>query len=227
MFADVPDTYDLVNRLVTFRRDEAWRSMAARRILRDGPKLVLDLGCGTGDLFRYLGRGLGDGKRVVGADFSAPMLQAARRKVLAAGIGQQVRLVCADAADLSFPDDSFDAVGLAFSFRNLVWRNPHRDRYLAEIHRVLRPGGKVVIVESSRPRWRPMGVVFDGYLRLVVPVVGGWLSGARGAYRYLSESARSFHSPEELSSLLSEAGFRRVGFRRLLGGVAGLHEAQK
>lgn len=223
----MPARYDLVNRVLTFRFDERWRSRAARVISSGEPKRVLDVGCGTGDLVLHLARRLPGRAEIVGLDFSEPMLEVARRRVVKAELGDRVSLVCSDSSNLSFPDAGFDAVGLAFSFRNMVWRNPLRDRCLAEMHRVLRPGGRIVIVESSQPGSVFLRFWYHAYLKVVVPRVGGLLSGENGAYRYLSESMRLFHDPEEISELLRSAGFRKVSHEPLLGGMAALHVGER
>ncbi|TFH40793.1 MAG: methyltransferase domain-containing protein [Chrysiogenales bacterium] len=138
-----------------------------------------------------------------------------------------VPFVLGDAGRLPFRDGTFDAVGIAFAFRNLTYRNPGRDRYLAEIIRVLAPGGRFVIVESSRPGSRIMGVLVGLYLKIAVSFFGGILSGQRGAYRYLARSAANFFPPGELADLLRAAGFSVVTWRTFAYGAAALHVAIK
>ena len=227
MFDAVPKRYDLLNRLLTLRFDERWRRRAARRCLQGSPRRVLDLCCGTGDLTLQIAR-LGQGAiQVVGLDFSAAMLDAARMKADRAGVGQAVGFVEGDAAAMDFPDGHFDAVAAAFAFRNLTWRNPLRDRALAEVRRVLRPGGTFIIVETSQPANGLLRAAFHAYMRFAVPVAGGWFSGHKAAYRYLGESARNFFGPEEVSSMLAAAGFENVRAEALLGGIAAIHVASK
>lgn len=227
MFAGVPDRYDLVNRLFTLRFDERWRSLAAREILRHSPTRVLDAGSGTGDLVLHLARQLPVQTEIIGADFSEPMLSVAMKKVSRAGFRGRIGLVCTDVSNLCFPDDHFDIVSLAFAFRNLVWRNPIAEKCLAEMVRVLRPGGKIVIVESSQPGSGFLKFWYHAYLKMVVPRLGDFLSGESGAYRYLSESARLFLNPEEVEALLAKSGFKGIRHRSLLGGVAALHVGEK
>ncbi len=227
MFDAVPRRYDLINRLFTFRLDERWRARAAGICLREEPRRVLDLGCGTGDLALHLARRAGAGTEVIGADFSEPVLEAARAKATAAGLDGRVSFASADASELPFTEAHFDAVGIAFAFRNLTWRNPLRERYLSEVLRVLTPGGRFVIVESSQPGSSVLRSLVHWYLRVIVTRLGGAISGRRGAYRYLAESARKFHPPEEVTSMLLGAGFSRVDWRRLMGGVAAIHVARK
>jgi len=227
MFDAVPRRYDLLNRLLTLGLDEHWRHRAAQRCLSGAPQRVLDLCCGTGDLALQLARHTGPGTEIVGLDYSTGMLELARRK--AAGSDQPARLCFteADAANMDFPDGRFDAVGIAFAFRNLSWRNPLRDRALAEVLRVLRPGGRFVIVETSQPASAIVRAGFHAYLGAVVAPLGGLISGRNGAYHYLAKSARGFYDAEEVTQMLLDAGFEPVQAEPLLGGVAAIHVAAR
>jgi len=231
LFDSVPPRYDLLNRVLTWRLDEHWRARAARLCLAGAPARVLDLCCGTGDLALRLAAGAGDSARVTGLDYSGPMLAKARRKMArprlapSSGGGSAVRFVEGDAANMAFGDGTFDAVGIAFAFRNLAWRNPLCHPALAEVRRVLRPGGRFVIVETSQPAHPVLRAGFHAYMALMVAAIGGWVSGQRPAYRYLAESARRFHTADEVSRLLAGAGFANVRVQRLLGGVAAIHVA--
>ena len=154
----------LLNRVLTLRCDEAWRALAARRILEPGPARVLDLCCGTGDLINHIARRAPQGTELAALDYSAGMLELAQRKLA----GRAVRFVEGDASAMPLADEEFDAVGTAFAFRNLTWKNPLRDAALGEVLRVLRPAGRFVIVETSQPRnglWR---AVFHAYLRCLL-----------------------------------------------------------
>lgn len=225
MFDRVPRRYDLINRLFTWGLDQRWRRRAARLCLQAEPPRVLDLGCGTGDLALRLARSAPATTELVAADFSEPMLALARRKLARAGLEGKVEFVWADAAELPFADGSFGAVGIAFALRNLIWRNPHAEQHLAEVRRVLAPGGRFVVVESSQPRGRAFRKLVHWYQRAVVARLGGALSGQRGAYRYLARSAAAFPDPDGLADRLRAAGFARVTHRRLLRGVAAVHVA--
>lgn len=225
MFSEVPRRYDLINRLFTLRLDERWRRMAAAECLNQSAARVLDLCTGTGDLALRLAAGAGSRSLIFGTDFSMPMLYVARVK--AARSGAAIRFVAGDAAELPFRDNTFDVIGTAFAFRNLTYRNPGRDRYLSEILRVLTSGGKFVIVESSQPRLRILKTVVHWYMKAAVSFTGGLISGQRGAYRYLAHSAINFFDPDELANLLRSAGFSRVEYRALLGGVAAIHVGYK
>ena len=225
MFTRVPQTYDLVNRTISLGLDERWRRAAARACLEARPSRILDLCCGTGDLALRLVALGGEGLEVTGLDFSAPMLELARRK--AERLGRRVSWVRADAAAMPLPDESFDCVGISFGFRNLTYKNPHTARYLAETLRLLRPGGRFVIVESSQPTQPIVRGLYHLYMRAVVSGVGGLLSGERAAYRYLGESAARFLGPAEVVALLREAGFAEVGSRPMLLGAVRVFDARK
>lgn len=225
MFSEVPESYDLINRLFTLRLDERWRRRAAEACLAAGAARVLDLCTGTGDLAVRIASAAGKRADVYGVDFSMPMLKYARAKAARACV--PALFTAGDVSELPFHDGAFGVITIAFGFRNLTYRNPGRDRYLAEILRVLEPGGRFVIVESSQPRSAIFRALVHLYTKIVVSFVGGIVSGQRGAYNYLAHSAINFYGPGELSDLLRAAGFSRVEHRPLLGGVAAMHIAYK
>ncbi|MFH1652093.1 MAG: ubiquinone/menaquinone biosynthesis methyltransferase [Chloroflexota bacterium] len=224
MFMAVPLRYDLINRLITWGMDARWRELAAQACLANHPHRVLDLGCGTGDLAVGIARRAGGGVEITGVDYAEPMLELAREK--AAGLAG-VNFLRGNADNIPFADGYFDSVGISFAFRNLIYQNPLAPRHLAEVRRVLRDGGHFVAVESGQPARGPMRLLFRAYLRGYVYPVGRWLSGNRGAYRYLAESVARFYPAEEIREMLLGAGFREVTFRRLFLGAACLHVAVK
>lgn len=223
----VPPRYDLINRVITWGQDNGWRLLAARECLDSSPKRLLDICCGTGKLAIDMAGIAGSSTRIVGVDFSLPMLELAVTETGRSNSGERVSFVHGDAAALPFPDGHFDCVGIAFAFRNLTYKNPLTLRYLAEIARVLRPGGRFVIVESSQPRVRLIRKLFHLYLRTFVFRLGYLLSGNRGAYRYLAESAARFYTPDELGKLLLSSGFSRFLSRPLMFGTVAIHIAVK
>jgi demethylmenaquinone methyltransferase / 2-methoxy-6-polyprenyl-1,4-benzoquinol methylase len=227
MFTAVPPRYDLVNRIITLGQDRRWRRLAALVCLDEKPQRVLDLGCGTGDLSINIARLAGEEVEITGLDYSPPMLARARQKAVRAGVAKKVAFIHGEASRLPFADAYFDVVGISFAFRNLTYKNPLSRSHLAEVYRVLRPGGRYVIVESSQPENRFVRGLFQLYLRAFVKPVGILLSGNRGAYRYLVESAARFYSPREVQEMLVTAGFRDVTYRPLLFGAAGIHIAIK
>jgi demethylmenaquinone methyltransferase/2-methoxy-6-polyprenyl-1,4-benzoquinol methylase len=187
----------------------------------------MDLCCGTGDLSVWLARLAPVTTEVMGLDYSSPMLMRAKQKVKRFPLKASPSFVCGDVGGLPFPDGYFDCIGISFAFRNLTYQNPNTQRYLAEVIRVLKPGGEFVIVESSQPPNPLIRKMAHLYLSLFVYRIGLWISRNRVAYKYLAESARNFYTTEELSNLLVNAGFRKVTFKRLLLGATAIHIAIK
>ena len=211
MFDRIAPVYDVMNRLMTAGLDRRWRRLAAREVVWPGDR-VLDACCGTGDLAIEAER---RGGRVVGLDFSEPMLARARPK---SGTIEWVR---GDALALPFADGEFDAVTVGFGVRNLS----DLEAGLREAARVLRPGGKIAVLEITRPRGllRPF---FRLWFDVLVPLAGRVLPGGK-AYTYLPASVRRFPGPEDLAALFVAAGFEKVRFRLLGGGSVALHVGER
>ena len=227
IFTAVPGKYDLINCIFTWGLDARWRLEAAQTCLKTHPSEILDLCCGTGDLTIKLAQLATLDTTVIGLDYSQPMLEKARQKADKAGVGQRTHFIHGDATRLPFPDAHFDCVGISFAFRNLTYKNPLGPPHLTEVKRVLKSGGRYVIVESSQPENRLIRALFHLYLCAFVAPAGMLLSGNKGAYRYLAESARRFYSPREVREMLLAAGFLDVRYRALLFGAAGIHVALK
>jgi demethylmenaquinone methyltransferase/2-methoxy-6-polyprenyl-1,4-benzoquinol methylase len=227
MFTAVPPRYDLVNLIVTLGLDKRWRGLAARTCLENKPETILDLGCGTGDLTINIARLAEKDTKIIGLDYSQPMLERARQKASKAGVAKMVSFIQGDASALPFSDTYFDCVGISFAFRNLTYKNPLAQAHFAEVLRVLKPGGRYVIVESSQPANRVIRAMFRLYLRIFVAPVGVIISRNTGAYRYLAESITRFYTPSEVRDMLTAAGFRDISYRPLLFGAAGIHVAFK
>jgi demethylmenaquinone methyltransferase/2-methoxy-6-polyprenyl-1,4-benzoquinol methylase len=227
MFTAVPPSYDLINHVVTLGLDRRWRQLSAKVCLKGSPRRVLDLGCGTGDLTIHLALLTEKDVEITGLDYSLPMLERARRKASRAGVGGRVKFLHGEATGLPFPDGYLDCVGISFAFRNLTYKNPLRLPHLAEVKRVLRPGGRCVIVESSQPANRIIRTLFHFYMRIVAQLVGTLISGNRSAYRYLAESMSRFYTPKQVREMLLKAGFSDITYRPLLFGIVGIHVATK
>ena len=227
IFIAVPGRYDLINRIFTWGLDERWRLKAARLCLETQPKMILDLCCGTGDLAIKLVQLATSSTNVVGFDYSLPMLKRAEEKASHLQLKTELTFVLGDVNDLPFPNEYFDCIGISFAFRNLTYKNPNTPRYLSEIVRVLKNGGRFVIVESSQPPNRFIRKLDHLYLRTFVRWMGIFLCKNKPAYTYLTESARSFYTAEELSDLLAQAGFSKVSVKRLLFGATAIHVAVK
>lgn len=215
MFAGIAHRYDFLNHFLSASVDRYWRRIAVRQVraLAGQPSRCLDLCTGTGDLALALHRDLGC--EVIASDFCHPMLTRAGVKTN----GRAIRIVEADALTLPFDDDSFDVVTVAFGLRNL--ESPYRG--LQEMHRVLRPGGAMVILEFSKPVVPVLRHVFNFYFRNILPKMGAVISGSGNAYQYLPDSVQKFPAQAELAELIQEAGFEKVGYRDLSGGIAALH----
>jgi demethylmenaquinone methyltransferase/2-methoxy-6-polyprenyl-1,4-benzoquinol methylase len=207
MFDRIAPVYDAMNRIMSAGLDRRWRAVTAAEVVRPGDR-VLDACCGTGDLALAC---LHAGGRVTGLDFSERMLERARRK------SSEIEWVQGDALALPFGGAAFDAATVGFGLRNLA----DVELGLAELRRVLRPGGRLGVLEITRPRGllAPFyRVWFDG----IVPLLGKLLPGG-AAYSYLPASVRTFPGPEELARLLREAGFGEVGYGLFAGGIVALH----
>ncbi len=222
-YSDIHSTYDRVNRVFTFGRDVHWRKLAARWCLQASPRKVLDLCTGTGDFAFEVANQAGNGVEITGYDFSGEMLAEARIKQQQqenSGKRIPVAFIRGDVRQMPFEDGYFDAIGITFGLRNLVYENSAAGKHLEEIRRVLRRGGQLTVLESSTPAsgiWRFFNTL---YLRLVLPYLGGALSGNFRAYRYLATSSRNYYSLKEMGTLLEEAGFRVNASRALfLGSV--------
>ena len=221
MFGRVAPRYDLLNHLLSFNIDRYWRARTTSAVaaILDRPDAVtLDLCCGTGDLTLALQRRAAH--RVYGSDFCHPMLVAARGKIAA----KRARSAAfeSDALQLPVADRSLDLVTAAFGFRNLA----SYERGIAEMFRVLRPGGMAAILEFSTPPNFLFRAAYGIYSTKVLPVIGGLISGSRDAYTYLPESVRKFPGAEELARQMRTAGFQSVEFRRMTGGIVALHLAR-
>ena len=219
MFDEIAPRYDLLNHLLSFGVDFRWRRVAARAALARGARRILDVATGTGDLAILLKR-LCPEVEVVGLDFAPRMLQRAGEKAERAGV--RIELVEGDALAMPFSDGSFDALTVAFGFRNFA----DYEAGLREFFRVLAPGGRAVILEFPPPPRRAFGRLARFYYHRVLPAVGGWISGSPGAYRYLPESVERFPEPEAMAAMMARAGFS-PSVRLLTGGLVGLFIGDK
>lgn len=219
MFDRIAPVYDVMNRLMTAGLDRRWRRLTAEAVVRPGDAVV-DVCCGTGDLALALRRRIGPDGRVVGCDFSEPMLELARQK--SGEDGLPVEFGWADALDLPYGEASFDAVTVGFGARNLA----DLPRGLSEMARVLRPGGRLVILEITRPRREPLASFYSLWFDRLVPVLGT-LAGDSEAYSYLPDSVRTFPEPEPLAAMLDAAGFSEIRWLLLAGGIIAIHSATK
>jgi demethylmenaquinone methyltransferase/2-methoxy-6-polyprenyl-1,4-benzoquinol methylase len=220
MFDSIAPRYDLLNHLLSVNIDKLWRARVVRElrpVLRQPGATALDVCCGTGDLAIALAAEAGP-HAVTGLDFSAPMLRIATTKV-----ASRVALLQADASAMPFSDQQFDAVTVAFGLRNLA--SPEKG--LAEMYRVLKPGGRVAILEFSQPVVPVVRELFAFYFHHILPRVGGLISGSYGAYQYLPESVKHFPDQPSLEEAMNAAGFVDTSYRNLSFGIAALHQGKR
>ena len=220
MFNEIAGRYDLLNRILSLGLDSRWRQEAVRLGVMNGPADILDVATGTGDLAFELRR-QAPAATITGLDFSENMLKLARVKEskAAAGIG----FVQGDAMELPFPDASFDLLTIAYGLRNLA--DP--DRGMREFRRVLRPGGRLVVLEFPPPPGGLWGRLIRFYFARLLPVIGGLVSGSRAAYTYLPTSVVGFMSPTVLAHSLVDAGFDTVRHRLQSMGLSAVHVADR
>ena len=226
IFTRIPDRYDLINHVITLGMDTGWRRRAAEVCLQDRPSRILDICCGTGDLAMTIAKLADYSPEITGADYSQPMLKIATAKARMSP-GKNIDFINADVGQLPFADSYFDCIGISFAFRNLTYKNPGTSKYLKEILRVLRPGGRFVIVESSQPKSAFIRFFHHLYLRCWVFPAGYLLSGNSEAYRYLLESSVHFYSAEEMQKFLLKAGFKQITAHRFFFGAAAVYAALK
>lgn len=218
MFAGIAGRYDLLNHVLSLNIDKRWRRLVAnelRDILNREDATVLDVACGTGDLSLELSHN--SKAQIIGTDFCRPMLDVAHKKTLAANA--RIPYLEADAMTLPVADASFDATTIAFGLRNL----PNYENGLKELCRVLKPDGKLIVLECSHPRLPIFRQLYEFYFSTILPRIGGLVSGSRAAYTYLPESVSKFPEQGALVDLMKNCGFADVRFQNLTGGIAAIH----
>ncbi len=223
IFSEVPDTYELVNHILTFGMDIFWRKKAVQVAVKEDGDMWLDVCTGTGEMAAYLKQLAPKETRVFACDFSFPMVQKAMQKKESS----EITFIVSDINNLPFPDSTFDLITISFAVRNI---NLDRERFLQalkEINRVLKPGGRFVALETSQPKSEIIKKLFHTYVRLAVRPIGQLISGSKSAYVYLSSTIPRFYPAEEFAGILKQSGFSEVSFKRLLFGVAAVHKAVK
>jgi len=223
MFDRVAHRYDLLNRTLSFGRDVRWRRHLAQLLPPRNELEVLDLATGTGDLLLSLYTDSGRVVSGVGLDMAGRMLEIARAKVRDRGLSDRLALIRADASTIPFMSASFDAVTIAFGIRNVV----DVPQALSEMHRVLKPGGRCLILEFSLPRNRIIRAAYLFYFRHLLPRIGAIVSGDNYAYRYLNETVETFPYGQQFCDLMEDAGFGAVRGHMLTFGVATIYEGTK
>lgn len=222
MFDAIAGKYDFLNRFMSLNQDKRWRRIAIRSLKEDRPHQLLDIATGTGDFALEAWKGLHP-ISIVGADLSEGMMKVAEEKVRKAGLSEHIRFEVQDCTALTFADESFDAVTIAFGVRNFE----DMAGGIREMHRVLRPGGRMIILELSRPEHFPMKQLFTLYSTLVLPLAGKLFSKDNLAYEYLPASIKVVPQSKEMTDLILAQGFTKAFYRTFTGGVCSMYTGIK
>lgn len=221
IFNDIAPKYDLLNHFLSLNIDKRWRRKAIGYIRQEEKGELLDVACGTGDFSIAANRA--GVRKVTGIDISANMVAVGQKKVEALGLTPYINLQAGDSEQIEFEDGYFDVVTVAFGVRNFE----HLEAGLREMQRVLKKGGKVIILEFSMPEHFPMKQLYRFYFRRILPVLGGWISGNKGAYTYLPESVMKFPQGKVFLDILKECGFGQATQRKLTFGIASIYVGVK
>ena len=220
VFKSVAPSYDVMNDLMSLGLHRVWKRFALELSgVRAGSR-VLDVASGSGDLAAAFAKRAGPTGQVWMTDINPAMLAVGRDKMIDQGVFPPLALC--DAEKLPFPDDTFDCVSVAFGLRNMT----HKDRALAEMARVARPGGRVIVLEFSRP-WKPLAKAYDAYSFSILPALGKYVARDEAAYRYLAESIRMHPDQDTLKAMMETAGLAKVEYFNLTAGVVALHRGYK
>ncbi|MEH0833479.1 bifunctional demethylmenaquinone methyltransferase/2-methoxy-6-polyprenyl-1,4-benzoquinol methylase UbiE [Pectobacterium cacticida] len=223
VFHSVAAKYDLMNDLMSFGIHRIWKRFTIECSGVRRNQRVLDLAGGTGDLTAKFSRMVGEDGEVILADINASMLKVGREKLRNKGIIDNVSYVQANAEALPFPDDFFDCITISFGLRNVT----DKSQALRSMYRVLKPGGRLLVLEFSKPIIKQLSTVYDAYSFHVLPRIGKAVASDAGSYRYLAESIRMHPDQETLKGMMSDAGFDSVNYFNLTGGIVALHRGFK
>lgn len=222
MFDNIAHSYDFLNHFFSLGIDKSWRRKCVKELIKSDPEHILDVATGTGDFALATAKRIPKA-RVTGVDIAIKMVDIGNQKVEKAGLAQRVVLQKGDSENLDFESESFDAYTVAFGVRNFE----NLEKGLKEMHRVLKPGGRGIILEFSKPRSFPMKQLFSFYFRFIMPTVGKLVSKDARAYTYLPESVDAFPERENLISILENCGYRNGTFKTLSGGIACMYIVEK
>jgi len=223
VFHSVAAKYDIMNDLMSMGIHRLWKRITIEQSgVRRGQK-VLDLAGGTGDLTARFARMVGDSGKVILGDINASMLKVGRSRLVDRGVVGNVEYVQANAECLPFPDNSFDCITMAFGLRNVT----DKDSALRSMYRVLKPGGRLLVLEFSKPIAPGLAPVYDFYSFKILPLIGKTVANDAESYRYLAESIRMHPDQENLKEMMENAGFERVTYHNMTGGIVALHKGFK
>lgn len=221
MFDNISPKYDLLNRVLSMGIDIQWRKDVIKMIQAAKPKTILDIATGTGDLAIMMGKNTD--AQITGLDLSAGMLEVGRKKVTEQGLSSRIEMIQGDSENLPFEDNSFDCVTVSFGVRNFE----HLEQGLAEIFRILKPGGTFVILEFSYPTTFPMKQLYTFYSKNILPAIGKLVSKDQSAYTYLPDSVRAFPHGEEMKNILKSVNFTQPIDKKLTFGIASIYKSIK
>lgn len=222
MFDSIAGRYDQLNRFLSARIDIRWRKKAIRKLRPNKPRFILDVATGTADM-AIMASNILNPEKVVGIDISKNMLEIGLKKIEKEGLTNKIQLQQGDSETINFAENTFDAVMVAFGVRNFE----NLEKGLAEMCRVLKPGGKLVVLEFSKPRRRAVKSFYNLYMKIVAPQVARWFRQNREAYQYLCESANAFPDRYLFTDLLKKAGFTETGFQPLTLGICCIYSGEK
>ncbi|TVR86043.1 MAG: bifunctional demethylmenaquinone methyltransferase/2-methoxy-6-polyprenyl-1,4-benzoquinol methylase UbiE [Saprospirales bacterium] len=222
MFDNIAWKYDFLNRFLSLGIDRRWRKRAIRLLAKDRPSKIIDVATGTGDVAIEIAKQLPDAK-VTGVDIANKMLEIGRKKLQKRKLDDRVTLVYGDSEALDAADNTYNAATVAFGVRNFE----NLEKGLDEIYRVLKPGGKVVILEFSKPRMFPLKQGFNLYFRYILPFIGRITSKDPKAYKYLYESVQVFPDYERFEHVLQKCGFKNTNYKSLTAGICCIYEGEK
>ena len=221
MFDNISEDYDGLNRVISLGIDVSWRKKVVKLIGENNPKQILDIATGTGDLALMMA-GLNPDK-IVGLDISAGMLEVGKQKIAKANLTNKIEMIVGDSENMPFENNTFDAITVSFGVRNFE----NLDKGLTEIYRILKPGGKFVVLETSNPTKFPFKQGYQFHTNVLLPIIGKMFSKDKVAYSYLSESANSFPFGEAFNNILQKNGFKNVNNLPVTFGVASIYTAFK
>jgi demethylmenaquinone methyltransferase/2-methoxy-6-polyprenyl-1,4-benzoquinol methylase len=222
MFNNIAPQYDFLNRFLSAGIDISWRKKALSLLKKDNPKKILDIATGTADV-AILAANILFPEKIIGIDISDGMLELGRKKIATLNLQDTIELLQGDSEAIQFNDDSFDAVTVSFGVRNFQ----HLEKGLNEIKRVLRKGGKIVILEFSRPSMPGIQQLYKIYMSLLAPGIGKLFSNNRGAYQYLNDSVQKFPEGKDFITVLNTIGFHNTSFKRLSLGICSIYIGEK
>ena len=224
LFNDISPDYDRLNHILSLNIDKIWRKRSVREIIdTDHPLEILDIACGTGDFSLAIAGKMPEGSHIEGLDLSEGMLAIMKDKICKANLSEKIGVRQGDCENLPFNDESFDRISVAFGIRNFE----NREACLKEMLRVLKPGGKLVILELSLPKNKFVRWLFNIYFLNLLPLIGGRVSGDKAAYRYLPASVLNFPQKNEFKAILSSCGYANVTHKAFTCGICRLYSGMK